>query len=277
MSTTHHLTDMIQSAAIKMGTLAIYKPSPIVTSGTTTIITDSTLALTADELIRGTAIVTRDAGGAGDAPEGEMQSISDNAATTVTVGTAFTISPAAGDEIMIIRPKYPLVEWRRAANVVLKSFGDIPLWDTSLTVLEDTTEYTLPASILVPLEIYMNENAETGDYQWKRISEWTVQNAVPGTARTLWLPERELVTGRTIGIVYNGAHPAVYAYNDHIDVPIELASGKLAWYMINRGGITDKNRSQAEKILAELNDANKNLKIPNKRGKRPQFLSWSRN
>jgi len=271
--TSYHFSDLIQSAAIKMGTLALYKPSPVATSGSTTNVTDTSLTLTADELINSLAIVTYDAGGAGAAPEGEFSRVSDNDTTSLTLDTALTVAVAAGDEVMVIRPKYPLAEWRRTANVVLKSFGGIPLWDTSIT-MTDVTEYTLPAAILEPKEIWRQTDTTTSENEWVLISGWKVQDAVPGTARTLWIPEREAESGYKLGIVYHGDHPTVRARNDHIDVPIELASSKLAWYMINRGGVTDKNRSQAEKILAELNDAERKFRIPNKRAPQPHYLVY---
>jgi hypothetical protein len=272
---TYHFTDLVQSAAVKMGTLAMYRPSPVATSGATNGITDTSLALTVNEMAHALAIVTRDAGGAGAAPEGEWATVVSNTATAFTFATgAFSAAPATGDEIMVIRPKYPLTEWRRSANVALKSFGPIPLWDITTTLVSGQTEYTLPATILQPYEIYIQTGTTLLDYEWEKLPTWTVQHAVPGTVKTIRIPERYVVAGKLLGIVYKGDHPSVYAWNDHIDIPIELAACKLAWEMVNRGGITDRNRTQSEKILAELNDAMQKFSIPNQASKKPKFLTW---
>jgi hypothetical protein len=271
---TYHLSTLIQTAAIKMGRLAMYRVSPVATSGDTVTITDTTLSLTADELIHGLAIVTYDAGGLGAAPEGEFSSITDNTTNAITVSPAYSAAIGAGDEIMVIRPAFPLVEWRRGVNTILKSLGEIPLWDTSITLVASQTEYTLPSTILEPKEIWVNTNTTSLNKEWVKLSGWTVQNAPPGTVKTVRIPEYCVVAGYSLGIVYNGDHPEVHDWDDHIDIPIELAAGKLAWHMINRGGITDKNRTQADKILAELNDATARFKIPNKRGASTNFLTW---
>lgn len=275
---SYHLTNLIQNAAVKMGTLAIYKPSPVATSGDRSTITDSTLALTVNEMTHGLAIITYDAGGAAAAPEGEYASIVSNTATAISVATnAFTTAIAAGDEVMVIRPKYPLVEWKRGVNMVLKSLGDVPVWDATTLLVAGQTEYTLPAAILEPIEVWINTNTTTGDKEWAQISDWRMQDAAPGTVKTIVIPDRYIYAGRYLGIKYYGMHPEVNAFDAHIDIPLELVSSKLAWHMINRGGITDKNRSQAEKVLAELNDADRKFKIPNKKSRSSQFLSWGRN
>lgn len=271
---SYHLSDLIINAAVKMGTLSVYKPSPIETAGgSKLLITDSSLALTADELIHGVAIVTFDAGGLGAAPEGEIVNITDNSTNTITIST-LSANNGVGDEYMIIRPKYPLVEWIRGTNSILKSLGEVPLWDTSLTMTAGITEYNLPVTILEPAEIWRQTNTTTSDFEWERISGGVVQNAAPGTAKVLRLPSWEVVDGYKLGLVYYGDHPTVHDWDDHIDIPIELVAGKLAWHMINRGGLNAKNQTQASKILAELNDAQTKFKIPNKKPKAPKYLVY---
>jgi hypothetical protein len=271
------LTNLIQAAVIKMGTLATYRPTPVPTSGgSASVITDTALALNANELVKGLVIVTRDAGGANAAPEGQFSAIASNTATAITVSPAFTATVEVGDEIMVIRPKYALADWRRTANIALKSLGDIPLWDISLTMVAGQTEYTLPAVIIEPIDVYAQTSKTTGDYEWVKLDNWTTTNAAPGTAKTLIINSDDINPTYLLGIVYNGVHPTVYAYNDPIEVPLELAASVLAWYMINRGGIVTKNQSQADKILSELNDAKRNFTMPRLKTKPTKFLSWGR-
>lgn len=273
---TYHLSDLIQDAAVKMGTIAIYKPSPVATSGDRQTITDTTLALGVNDFVHALCIITFDAGGAGAAPEGEIGNVVSNTATALTFATnTFSVAIAAGDEIMLIRPKYPLTEWLRGANSVLKSLGEVPLWDTSIT-MTSLSEYALPTTILEPTEVYIQGNQVTGNNQWERASGWTIQPAAPGTAKTIRFKTMDVFLGRKVGLVYHGDHPTVHTWSDSIDIPIELAAGKLAWHMINRGGIKDRTKTQADKILSELNDAEAKFRIPNKSGKKQTFLSWER-
>jgi hypothetical protein len=268
------LTNLIQTAAIKMGTLAAYRPTPVPTSGgSASVITDTTLALNVNELVKGMIIVTRSHTAPGTIPEGQFSSIASNTATTITVSPAFTATVEVGDEIMAIRPKYALADWRRTANVVLKAIGDIPLQDISLTMVAGQTEYTLPAGIIEPIEVWEQTNTISGDYEWDKMYGWKLLDAVPGATRTLVIRWEDILPNYKLRVVYLGVHPVVYAYNDPIEIPLELAAGELAWYMINRGGINNKNQSQADKILSELNDAKARFKIPNMRVK-TKFLVW---
>ena len=274
---SYHLSELIQTTVVKLGRLAAYRVSPVNTTttvGNKTVITDTTLAMTVNELAHGVAIITYDAGAAAAVPEGEMSSIASNTATTITLSTALSADIAAGDEVMLIRPTYPLVEWLRGANMVLKSLGDIPLWDITTTLVTDQTEYTLPATILQPIEVWTNTSTTSLAKDWVQLPSWTIQSAAPGTVKTIRIPLSYVDSGKSLGIVYNGAHPTVHDWDDHIDAPIELVAGKLAWHMVNRGGINDRNRTQADKILAEANDAERMFRIPNKKGKATQFLSW---
>lgn len=75
-----------------------------ITSGTTTSIT--TAGLTADIHVNGLLYCLDDAGAAGAAPEGESARIIKNTATVITIdpNDAFSVSPAANDDFVIIKP-----------------------------------------------------------------------------------------------------------------------------------------------------------------------------
>lgn len=75
-----------------------------ITAGTTTSIT--TAGLTADAHVGGILYCLDDAGAAGAAPEGEHAEIIANTATLITIHSedAFSVTPAANDDFVIIRP-----------------------------------------------------------------------------------------------------------------------------------------------------------------------------
>ena len=82
------------------------------TGGSTTTVVDSTQANTARDNAwkNGAMFITRDAGGASAAPEGQFQRISafTNSSGTFTVETAFSTAVAAGDIYGYTSPYYPL-------------------------------------------------------------------------------------------------------------------------------------------------------------------------
>lgn len=123
----------------------------VATGGSTTTIVDTNISDEIDDdTYKGwTAFVSYDAGGAGAAPEGEYQSISDYAQSTNTLTiAAFTVAIAVGDRATITRNSlYPLYDVRRLCNNALKELGRVPNLDTSLTTAADQTEYDIPATV----------------------------------------------------------------------------------------------------------------------------------
>ncbi len=106
-----------------------------------------------DYLIDWTAIIIRDADGAGAAPEGEFNRISAYGATgTITVPDNWsgTSQVAVGDAYMYISPDFPVYDMIEVVNDALQSehIGKIPVPDTSLITAANQTEYTLPSALI---------------------------------------------------------------------------------------------------------------------------------
>jgi hypothetical protein len=219
----------------------------LATGGTTTTIIDTNSQYSADDaLIGGTAIVVRDGGGSGAAPEGEMQRISDYVAltTTFTVGSAFSQAVASGDAVLLATPRIKLPQMRQAVNDGLADLGTVSLVDTSLSSAAAQTEYALPVGLKIKRLIDVQVQGITTDSNDNRyysiIGQSRYVPAAPGSTGLLILPQ--LPSGRTIKIIYEGVHPTLFAYSDVISETIqeELAvaaaiNKALTWYVSKRG------------------------------------------
>lgn len=258
----------------------------IATGGSTTTIVDTNLADYLAEsnednyLDNWTAIVIRDAGGSGAAPEGEFNRISDFVASTgtITVPAAWsgTSEVASGDRYMIASPDFPLNDMIEIVNDALVSLGNIPVPNTSLTTADNQTEYTLPVALtgsqLLDLEV-QGDTDDANDNQYAQITNHQiVPPTAPGATGTLVIPQ--LGSGYTIRVTYLGLHPRVQDFDDDISSYIhpELAvavcvAHALQWYNTIRGG-TDKyflSREDRAWNQYEITKQNYPVVIPDRR------------
>jgi hypothetical protein len=238
------------------------------TGGSTTTIVDSASIYTSDDaLVGGTAIVTRDAGGAGAAPEGEYSRISDYVAstTTFTVSTAFSVAPASGDNIALARPTIRLNQMVQAVNDGLTNLGTISLVDTSLTTVAEQTEYALPVGLKIKRLLGVQLQGQTddaNDNQYSSImSQVNYVPSAPGSTGLLIIPQ--FAAGYTIKIIYEGVHPALTIHSSVISETIqeELAVAAaldkaLTWLVSKRG-----ESALGTFLLQRWNDAKQTLQM----------------
>ena len=116
------------------------------TSGaSTTVITNSNLALGTNTLKDGVAFVVDTTDNA--APKGEFQRIASNTATAITVDTAFSATLTTGDTYGFIDDEIPITDLYIAINMALELIGTIGILDTSITIAANQTEYAFPLVI----------------------------------------------------------------------------------------------------------------------------------
>jgi hypothetical protein len=211
------------------------------TGGSTTTIVDANSIYTADDaLIGGTAVVVRDAGGLGAAPEGEYARVSDYVAgtTTFTLGTALTAGISAGDSILLASPKIRLEQMKQAINDGLANLGTISLVDTSLAAVAGTYSYNLP----VGLKIKELKDVLIFDGNQYRSIIGYVRNFPAAPAATGTLEFTQIPYSNTLKIVYEGVHPTLSAFNSTVsetiqeELAVSAAMDKaLAWFVSKRG------------------------------------------
>lgn len=215
------LSEVLQAGYRKLGQLNTGKA----TGGTTLTIVDSALANKGKDnvWVDGGAFIIRDAGGAGAAPENEMQRISayTNSSGTFTVDTAFTISPAAGDRYGYTSPQYPLQQMIDAVNDALGDMGDMDLVDTAtLTTAAVTTEYAAAVAWKrarpYRVDLQGRLNATTTDNQWQEKVNFDWVPAAGGSTGLIIFKEYPF-SGRSVRVWYRDQHPQVNVFSDVIN------------------------------------------------------------
>lgn len=251
-------SNLLQDAFRKIGITT----TGVATGGSTSSVIDTGIGdrYTDNDMKDGSMFIIRDAAGASAAPENEWGVISSYTQSTNTfVIPTLTAAVSSGDTYMFTMPFISLYEMLELANQALKSLGDIAAVSTSLTVVEGQTEYSLPVTMkredIIRVEVQTVDDADAN--YWDRVSDWDVIPATPGSTGLIILPQ--LQSGRTIKIIYNGAHPTLTTYNSPISEPINpeiisniLVKEALGWYNGRTGGSENywlqKENEYAQKV-----------------------------
>jgi hypothetical protein len=241
------LSDLLKEVYTELGQMQ----ASSATGGGDDYLTDSKMANTSgkdDVWKNGAVFIIEDAGGAGDAPEGEYKLITayDDTNGKFTVESNFSTQPASGDLYGIVSEYYPLYTMIELANAGLRGLGDIALVDTTtLDTASGQTEYTaaLAWKRKTPLRIdYQGETGDEDDNQWIRVFDWEFVPASPGSTGLIVF-HSELPAGRDLRIWYLGIHPRLSAFDDEVAEVItpELAISScveraLRWQNSRLGG-----------------------------------------
>jgi hypothetical protein len=172
--------------------------------------------------------------------EGKYSLISAYVDSTWT-GTMATMTYAvdSGDQLMIAKQdKFPLAQVLFCANRALENLGDIAgATDETLTTAANQTEYDLPVAVKRGLKQvwYQGYTGDANDNRWIRVTDARNEPSAAAATGVLFLPQ--LVSGRTIKLIYDGAHPKLTAYNSAVNDAIhpDVATAAtvlecLSWY-----------------------------------------------
>lgn len=262
----YQLTHLLQDAWTRLGQLRVWTA----TGGSTTTIACTDWAIPEEpvyedddpSLIMGTAVVIKDAGGAGAAPEGELGMITDydSSTSTLTMDT-ITSAVASGDTFGIVSPLFSLQDMIVLTNIALRKLGVIDLIDTSISIASGQSEYTLPTTIRTkPVRVRKQTNQGASDNQWELVTNWSIIPATAGSNWTLVLPPLE--PNYSIEILYRSLHPKVSSYDSDIAEIIhpELALNALIaeayqWYNNQVGGSNQYFLQRENKAIQDLEAA----------------------
>lgn len=238
-------TNLIQRILSKLGQVEPVFGLFEATGGSATTFVNSNFAnydnpVEQDAIKNYLAIVVRDSAGAGASPEGKWSIVSayNDATWTGTIATV-TDAIASGDTIMLAKQdKFPIQQIIFAINTALEELGDLPNnADVSLTTGASQTEYNIPVAVKRGLkQVWVQGRTnDSNDNQWFLISDRRNELTGAGTASILYMPQ--MPSGRTIRLIYDGAHPVVSAYDSVINEYIhpQLITCKaiinlLEWY-----------------------------------------------
>lgn len=217
------------------------------TGGSTTTLIDTVQRLESDDNFNGMTLFVLD----GD-NENLTRRITDfvQSTATLTVG-AFSNAMAAGDRYMISQAvREDLVQ---AINAALTDIGDVTQVDSSLTVVDNQTEYSLPSGVsgVVRVEVANSANA---DYDYQRVHNW---REIDGSL--YFTDELGYTAGRTIRLYYNAPHSAVDADADTISdgIPVPLLVDTAVYYYWLQHYSLQGNLNMKEDSLLAMHAQNK--------------------
>lgn len=263
-TTKYQLTNLLQDAWYRLGQMRRWT----VTGGGTSSVVNSAWAgideaIYEDDdpaLIYGTAVVIETTDNL--APEGEMGRITDydSSGNTLTID-ALTTAVGSGDKVGIASPLFPLEDMIEAANLGLQKLGEIDIPDESLTISAGQTMYTLPAAIRKrPVQVNVQTNQDSGDYQWVPVQGWDVIPATAGSDWTLVVPL--LDSGYKLQVIYRAVHPKLTDYDspilDGIHPEVALCATvaeALQWYNNLVGGTNQYFLQRENKSIHDLEAA----------------------
>lgn len=233
---------------------------------TTTIIDTNTIYTTANALAGGTAVVTRDAGGASAAPEGEVSRITsfNESTKTWTLTSTLTAAVASGDSILLATPKVKLPQMIQAVNDGLTNLGTISLVDTSLSTVAGQREYALPTALKIKRVHDVLIQTKTGDSDDNRymsiFGNVRFFPAAPGSTGILEIMG-DYPTSRTLKILYEGVHPTLNAFSDKVsetiqeELAVAAAMDKVLTWLVSKRG----DSALGTFVIQRWNDAKQTL------------------
>ena len=272
------LFDLLKKAYISLGHMEI----STATGGSVSTIIDTKLGdkYGDGDIIGSSVFIIRDGGGNNAAPEQEVSRITDyvQSTNTITVSPSFSASVEASDTYGVAKPIIELDTMIELTNLALQGLGTIQLTDTSLTTLDDVTEYSLPVGMKYRISlVQMATNNDPNDSQYNDVSGWYQINSGPGSVGMLVF-NNELPSGYTLKLFYEAEHPRVQNMTDevaevlHSEYASRLVVDKVLEYQVRRTNGTDPFLLQtANKAMQDVMEARSRFSQP--KHKRPKYLT----
>ena len=217
----------------------------------------------------------------GSVPQGEYGVVSDFGSGTVTLRSNWSATVPVGSTYALGRRRYPLDLLAQCVNAAYRDLGKIPLVDiTSLTTLQSTTQYTIPAAARKDLrEVWIQTIMDIPDsLGWHEIPHgtWRQENAL------LFLPQLSL--DRALKLVYIDESPQLVDYNDVLSpfvhpkrIIYKAAAHALLWRSekLNPAAQSQYNQKVNYFLDQDLRAQNDHeIVMPPKRGKSHSLRSW---
>ena len=218
---TYKVVHVLQRVATELGATV-----GVASGGSATSIVDTLgLAEYPDDYFNGGyAIIIRDAGGAGAAPEGEYGRVTnfDKATKTATIET-LSAAVAAADRYLLATAAYDMLNVMARLNLVLDTLPIKTVDLTTITTADGQTEYTLPAGLLddSEVDVWIQGQDVASDNQWKRWHDWYIQGTGTHVQKKLVFVTQPPAPF-DLKLEYLIPHPQVYSPFDYIDEQINI-------------------------------------------------------
>lgn len=207
----------------------------VTTTGNTTTFTDTYRPSNeaADYWNEGTVWILQTVDGA--APQWESSIIRDYDGAGLFTFDAMTAGVEVNDKYAVCKRRYQRHILIQYVNQALQELGPVARTDTSLTTVEDQTEYTLPIGANPDLtQVWLQTNKDdSNDNKWVKLTGWEVIHGDPSTGDTLWF-NQQYSAGYTIRLDYNDRHAQLFDDSDRMqeDIPVERVIYPAALYCL---------------------------------------------
>lgn len=204
-------------------------------SGTTTTMTDTYRPSNegADYWNEGTIWILQTTDGL--APQWESSIIRDYDGAGVFTFDALTAAPDQNDKYAVLKRRYQRHIVRQMVNQALQELGAVARTDTSLTTVDDQTEYDLPLPANPELKaVYIQTNKDdSNDNRWEKVYGWSIKHGDPSTGDVLVF-DRQYTAGYTLRLDYNDRHDQLFDDSDALqeDIPVERIIYPAALYCL---------------------------------------------
>ena len=180
---------------------------------------------------------------------------------TIRTYNTLTAAVGAADVYGVANRRFPLFLVSEKINNALYMDGYIPGEDTSITVVANQREYTLPVQVSRDLrQVLVSTNDDSDRNNWVPVLNWDVKATATGTANLLVLGY-DLEPGRTLWLRYAKQHADMDSATSELDEVVHpdrivyaVCHEMLRWYR-------DKTR------LRHLDDTIEHLALKAERAK----------
>ena len=151
---------------------------------------------------------------------------------------ALTDATAENDKYAICKRRYQRHILIQFVNQAIQELGSVARTDTSLTIVDEQTEYALPLPANPELkQVWLQTNKDdSDDNRWVKMYGWEVVHGDPATGDLLRF-DRQYSAGYSVRLDYNDRHDQLFIDADPLqeDVPVErviypAALYSLKWY-----------------------------------------------
>lgn len=135
---------------------------------------------------------------------------------------AFGPAIVAGQSYVVARATFNRAALLAGINQALSEIGPVTQHNDTLTVLDDTNEYTLPASVYNVVRVEVDQNG-SAPYSWTRSTSWEEDGG-----KLIFLNDSQPTsTGNKIRIYYNAPQSTVSTDSDIISD--RISPERLSW------------------------------------------------
>lgn len=141
---------------------------------------------------------------------------------TFTLRSALADATTSGDNYAVADAEYPIDLLEDAINSELTMLRYAKVDTSSITIVDEQSEYTLPTDCHDLRQVYWQTNDDANENLWVKLNNWTVEKTATGSANTLIIDHHGIAEDYDLKLVYVTRHGALYDDAGQIDESINI-------------------------------------------------------